>query len=280
MILSFHPVIEADENIICAGREPNAEDLTAIKSADAIILPQGCGRVLYELSRSHCRHVFPNYDVRFGYPGKIGQIKLFRKNQINHPRSEIFSSVSSYRQRRSDDPKESPFGLPFVFKFDWGGEGDTVYLIDSEEAFREVLAKARDFENAGQAGFLIQEYIPHHNKVLRIAIIGTRIISYWRVQKHPGHFATSLAKGGVVDAESDPFLQQTGKKMVAGFAEKTGINLAGFDVLSSPQKDGDTLWLLEINYFFGRRGLGGSEAYYRILQDEIQRWLSELGLQK
>jgi ribosomal protein S6--L-glutamate ligase len=32
--------------------------------------------------------------------------------------------------------------------------------------------------------------------------------------------------------------------------------------------------LLEINYFFGRRGLGGSEAYYKILLAEIQVWLA------
>jgi ribosomal protein S6--L-glutamate ligase len=35
--------------------------------------------------------------------------------------------------------------------------------------------------------------------------------------------------------------------------------------------------LLEINYFFGRRGLGGSEAYYLILLEEIQSWITGLG---
>jgi len=31
---------------------------------------------------------------------------------------------------------------------------------------------------------------------------------------------------------------------------------------------------LEINYFFGRKGLGGSEAYYKLLQQEIDRWIN------
>jgi ribosomal protein S6--L-glutamate ligase len=31
--------------------------------------------------------------------------------------------------------------------------------------------------------------------------------------------------------------------------------------------------LLEINYFFGRIGLGGSETFYRILRKEIHKWL-------
>jgi ribosomal protein S6--L-glutamate ligase len=32
--------------------------------------------------------------------------------------------------------------------------------------------------------------------------------------------------------------------------------------------------MLEINYFFGRRGLGGSDAFYEILKREINTWLS------
>jgi ribosomal protein S6--L-glutamate ligase len=31
---------------------------------------------------------------------------------------------------------------------------------------------------------------------------------------------------------------------------------------------------LEINWIFGRRGLGGSEGFYRILIPEIHRWLA------
>ena len=33
---------------------------------------------------------------------------------------------------------------------------------------------------------------------------------------------------------------------------------------------------LEINYFFGRKGLGGSEKYYKILQDEIDNWIKRI----
>jgi ribosomal protein S6--L-glutamate ligase len=38
--------------------------------------------------------------------------------------------------------------------------------------------------------------------------------------------------------------------------------------------------LLEINYFFGRRGLGGSAVYYEILKKEIDTWLDQLDLEK
>ena len=65
MIVSFHPLFEADKNILCAGREPDADDLKAIKAAKAVILPQGCRQSLYEMARDNCQHVFPDYAARF-----------------------------------------------------------------------------------------------------------------------------------------------------------------------------------------------------------------------
>jgi ribosomal protein S6--L-glutamate ligase len=38
--------------------------------------------------------------------------------------------------------------------------------------------------------------------------------------------------------------------------------------------------MLEINYYFGRTGLGGSEAFYKILTAEVDHWLAGLGLQR
>ena len=61
MILSYHPVIEGDVNRLCAGREPDAEDLDWMRRAEAIILPQGCRESMYRMAVKHCRHVFPNY---------------------------------------------------------------------------------------------------------------------------------------------------------------------------------------------------------------------------
>jgi len=34
---------------------------------------------------------------------------------------------------------------------------------------------------------------------------------------------------------------------------------------------------LEINYYFGRRGLGGTINYYRLLYKAVQDWLEEAG---
>jgi ribosomal protein S6--L-glutamate ligase len=57
MILSFHPCFVADKNIICAGRSPDADDLAAIKAADAVVLPQGCYKSLYEMARGNCTNI-------------------------------------------------------------------------------------------------------------------------------------------------------------------------------------------------------------------------------
>jgi ribosomal protein S6--L-glutamate ligase len=278
MIVSFHPLFEADKNFICAGREPNSQDLAAIKAAKAVILGQGCYQSLYEMARANCSNVFPNYDAKFEYPGKIGQIKLFRKINVCHPSTEIYSDIASFQTQYDQEPNPLPWQYPFVFKLDWGGEGDTVYLVNSTEYLQKILKQTAEFEKSGPTGFLLQAYVPSNNKTLRVVVIGQRFISYWRIQQNTGAFHASLSKGAVIDSEAEPGLQQKAVAVVKELCQKTGINLAGLDVIFSSEDEDPDPMLLEINYFFGRKGLGGSEAYYKILQEEIQAWLSSLDL--
>jgi ribosomal protein S6--L-glutamate ligase len=267
-------MFEADKNIICAGREPGADDLAAIKAAEAVILPQGCRRSLYEMARDNCRHVFPDYEIRFKYPGKIGQMRLFQKSGTAHPHAETYLSLENFRQQYGDDPKEIAFELPCVFKFDWGGEGETVFLINTRQDLRKVLQKAADFERSGQKGFLLQEYVPTEGRTLRVAVIGRTLISYWRIQENADNFLSSVSRGARIDAISEPERQDAAKGFVKNLCKKTGINLAGFDVIFAPLAEYIKPLILEINYFFGRRGLGGSNAFYEILKNEIHNWLA------
>lgn len=276
MILSFHPLFEADKNIICAGRETDKSDLAAIKTAEAVILPQGCRHALYEMARHHCKHVFPNYDARFRYPGKTGQIQLFRDTKTPHPDTRVFDDMASFHREYGGSLEGQPFALPFVFKLDWGGEGDTVYLIRSHDALHHVLQQTDIYEKSGQKGFLIQEYVPNANKTLRVVKIGQRLFSYWRILNSPKGFLANLSKGAAIDFDSEPDLQNKAGVTINRLCKKSGINLAGFDVIFSNEKKDRPPMLLEINYFFGRKGLGGSEAYYKILQDEIRIWLDGL----
>jgi len=274
MIVSFHPLFDADKNIICAGREPNVEDLVAIRAAEAVILSQGCYRSLYEMARENCPQVFPNFDARFKYPGKINQIKLFRKVKVAHPASEIFSRVALFQKQYQKGLTKLSFNFPIVFKMDWGGEGETVYLVNSADALQKTLKKAAEYEKTGQAGFILQEYISSDNRTLRVVILGRRVISYWRIQENNDGFYSNLSKGAVIDSEAEPGLQQKAVALIKDLCQKTGINLAGFDVIFSSENNDPDPMLLEINYFFGRKGLGGSEKYYGILLEEIRNWLA------
>jgi ribosomal protein S6--L-glutamate ligase len=276
MIVSFHPLFEADKNIICAGREPDADDLAAIKDARAVVLPQGCSQSLYEMAAENCKHVFPDYNARFNYPGKIGQISLFQKNGTAHPHAERFQTLKDFQQQYGQNPRDIAFALPCVFKFNWGGEGETVYLLNSVDDLKEALRKAAQFEHSGQKGFLLQEYVPTEGKTLRVVIIGKTLISYWRIQENTDAFISNVSGGARVDAAAEPERQKVAKAFVKNLCNKTGINLAGFDVIFAPVKEYIKPLMLEINYFFGRRGLGGSDTFYKILKAEIHHWLANV----
>ena len=278
MILSYHPCFEADKNILCAGRDPNADDLAAIRAAHAVVLPQGCRESLYEMARNNCTLVFPNFDSRFQYAGKIGQVRLFQEKNVPHPRTETYPNLNTFTEHYGGITTTPAFDFPFVFKFNWGGEGYQVYLIQSVSEFKDILQTARDYENSGHTGFIIQEYIPSTYRSLRVVVVGQTLISYWRVQSGARSFCSNLSRGAVIDAQADPELQALAVASVRSFCSRTGINLAGFDLLFSSQRKRRIPLFLEINYYFGRRGLGGSEKFYEILVMEIEKWIDRIGL--
>ncbi len=277
MILSFHPCFEADENRLCAGRLPDEKDLARIRSADAVVLPQGCSKELYRMVSRNCARFFPDYTARFAYPGKLGQARLFQETGARHPDTKIFERFSDYLMFCQNNAY-SPFSYPFVLKMDWGGEGDNVHLIASAEDLDRRLNQVKAYEATGQQGFLIQRYIPSGFRSLRIVVIYRRYESYWRAHDQPGNFCASLSKGARMDRLSDPGLQEMAVQAVREFCAGTQINLAGFDILFSSEDKPPVPLFLEINYFFGRQGIGGSEAYYALLVEQIHRWIADQNL--
>jgi hypothetical protein len=91
-------------------------------------------------------------------------------------------------------------------------------------------------------------------------------------------FLTNIKAGATIDHGSDPELQEAGKAAVNDFCTKTGINLAGFDLLFPDHEQETQPLFLEINYFFGRRGLGGSMKYYQLVDEAVGLWLKKIGL--
>ncbi len=278
MILSYHPCYEADINTLCAGRQPDKNDLSAIRAADAVILPQGCREALYHMARKNCPHVFPDYGARFQYPGKTGQARLFQALSAPHPRTWVFEDTTHFRRCGAT---VTDAGFPLVLKLDWGGEGYTVFLLNTKSDLMHALSRAAAYEQSGQRGFILQAFIPGSNRTLRVAVIGETQRAYWRIQDDPFVFGTSVANGAHIDPESDPDLRNKALTLALDFCRRARINLAGFDFIfddgGCARKDPRPLFL-EINYFFGRTGLGGSTRFYAMLQAEIDRWLTDLGL--
>jgi ribosomal protein S6--L-glutamate ligase len=140
---------------------------------------------------------------------------------------------------------------------------------------------AESYEQSGQRGFVLQTRVAGSNRTLRVAVIGQTQMAYWRIQDNPGIFGTGLAQGARIDTESDPNLRQKAVALTRGFCQQSRINLAGFDFIfdrCGPRKSDLQPLFLEINYFFGRTGLGGSARFYTMLQAEIDNWLVGLGL--
>ncbi len=224
------------------------------------------------MARENCPHVFPNYDVYYPYPGKTGQIRLFKKNNLLYPDSRIFDDCDNFFKVHVTPP----FPMPCVFKFSWGGEGRYVYLLKTREDFLQCMKMAEYWEKKGLKGFLFQEYIPSGGRNLRAVVMGKHIITYWRTQNNSEQFYTNLAKGAVIDNDSDEYLQNKARKVTRKFSKETGLNLAGLDFLfSTEEKDPEPLFL-EINYFFRCTGLGGPDNYRKLLKTAVTDWINDI----
>ena len=277
MLLSFHPILEGDVNRLCAGRDPGPEDFAAMDKATAILLPQGCRESLYRAARRACARVFPNYDARFAYPGKTGQVKLFRDLGLPHPESLIFAN-SKDLNARYPELETMPLVPPLMVKRDWGGEGQGVYPAPDMTALKHILQELERTESALQSGFVIQRFIPTAPRALRVVVIGAVRRTYWRVMapSTDPYVRIGLSQGGRIDDQADPELMRVAETAVAGACRETGIDLAAFDLIFSCDPAiaaPDTPIFLEINYFFGRRGLGGSEGLYNLLAEGLRNWL-------
>ncbi len=250
-----------------------------MRRASAVLLPQGCPEPLYRAARAACESVFPNYDVRFRYPGKIGQIALFRAVGLPHPATRLFRSVDEFHL--SAICYAPGRARPLVFKLDWGGEGETVFLLRSQEELEDRIAWTARLEASGQrGGFLLQEFIPCGGRSLRVVVIGERLTAYWRKREDPADFKASLAAGARIDRRSDPELRRSGLALARRLCRLTGINLAGIDLIFDERRSPPAPLLLEINYRFGRTGIGGSARFYRLLGEAARRWLQAIGAEK
>jgi ribosomal protein S6--L-glutamate ligase len=273
MILSFHPCFTADHQIILGDRSLNEADRRLIRSAHAVILPQGRADGVFHECQNAGAPMFPNYEMRHAYPGKVGQSRLFHTFQLPHPRT--------FRWRRVDLFKKvprPPHEFPFVVKDDGSHEAEGVFVVTGPKSLKAALGFLALKEGGENNGFVTQDFVASGGNVLRSVIMGKQILTYWKRPVKPGQVITTISRGARIDHDWEPALQEKGKVQAQVLARRTGIDLAAVDFVFSLSKEDPGPLFLEINYFFGRRGLGGMDAFYRLLFRAIQDWLKGIGL--
>jgi len=277
MILSFHPCLVTDYQIILGDRTLEVGDFELIEKADVIILPQGCAYGLYQAAKESSALIFPNYDARFAYPGKTGQSELFMKADCPRPATTAWQSVEHFRRRISESG-QGPHNYPFLIKTSYSHEGKGVFFISNRSSLEVALDKVAVSEKTGRSGFVSQEMVASEGNVLRAVILGTEIITYWKRPQNPGQVITTISSGADIDKTWRKDLQEKGRKEAARFCTRTGINLAAIDFVFALDAPDPSPLFLEINYFFGRRGLGGTLRYYGLLYRAVQKWIEDRGL--
>jgi ribosomal protein S6--L-glutamate ligase len=222
-------------------------------------------------------HIFPNYNRRFRYPGKTGQVRLFKAFGFPHPRSAVWSSVASFRAFKKRGER-FPHEIPYLIKADMSHEGSGVFIIEDRVALEASLNRLSLMENSGQKGFVTQDFIESGGNVLRGVILGHQLFTYWKRPIQSGQQITTISRGAGIDKEWRGDLQRKARRQVRAFSKATGIDLAAIDFVCSLSEPEPVPLFLEINYYFGRRGLGGAERYYHTLWESIRDWLRMKGL--
>ncbi len=274
MILSFHPCITADHQIILGHRDPDFHDSIYIARSELIILPQTCSEKLYTMCSESSADIFPDYTARFGFPGKTGQNILFNKSNLPQPVTYIWDSVTHFRAAFE---RHVPHNFPFILKEDRSHESDGIYIINDRHDIYLSLKKIEEKYNFKPGRFISQEFIHSDGKTLRVVVMGDRFTSYWKSITNPDQKLSSINKGAMVDFDWRPDLQKKGIDIVKELSFKTCVNLAAIDIIFPLDQANPDPLLLEINFYFGRKGLGGSINYYRLLFGAISEWMDKNG---
>jgi len=265
-----------DTLVILGDGALDSHDLRHIRAAEIILLPQYCTSVLYKACKSSSAQIFPNYDARFEYPGKIGQSLLFKKHKCPHPETRRWASVRAFNEA-CEGSGNFPLRMPFLIKGNEAHEAERIYTITEEKTLEMALEDLKRLERLESAGFISQQLIPTEGNVLRTVIIGNRTITYWKRAQGPGQTITTISRGAEIDRAWRPDLQKKGEIEAERLVAETGINLAAIDFIFDFTQPNPRPLFLEINYIFGRRGLGGSMRFYQLLSQALQEWLVERG---
>ena len=258
--VSLHHRIGLDVNIpAIAELTPQRREL--IRGAAGVLLPR-------YFSPSRCREVaslatniFPSIEARYHYRGKTEQIRLMRRLGLPHPESRLFESPA--QAKRHAEEYGPGLELPCVLKGDRGAGGSQVFPVRSQWQLLDRLRRLPDNEPV-----LLQRWVETWSRDLRVVVVGGEVRSYFRVGVDG--FYNNVAKGAEIEQEAHPELQRRGQELAREAARAAGFDLAAFDIAFP---DDTEPVLLEINFLFGTKGLGGKAGYNRLFGLALARWM-------
>jgi ribosomal protein S6--L-glutamate ligase len=235
-----------------------------LRKAAGVLLPSHVSPWTYRSITQYAKDWFPRLEARFNFQGKTRQVHLFHRMGVRHPDSLVFETpVCLQAYLKENGP---PWGYPIVLKGDLGGGGETVFPIYGREDVPKYLPNLPKDEP-----LLIQKWVEHGGKDLRVVIYGDQAVSYFRVGG--GQFYNNVCRGGRLDHGGWPELQQKGVSAVRAFCSRAGIDIAGFDLMFPDE--GEPVFV-EVNFHFGRKGLGGPRGHQGHVLRAILSWRDRL----
>lgn len=263
-LVSFHHRIRLDYNLPPLTCLYDEETQRIVSGAKGVLMPKYLSptryRAICALAKSH----FPDLSARFLYRGKSKQIKLFRSLKIPHPMTMLFHRpVLAARVLAEHGP---PMAYPFVLKGDSGGGGSRVFPVASRDDYLDGLKTLPADEPV-----LVQRWVKNRGMDLRVVVVGSKVRSYFRVGGES--FYNNICRGAAIDYGLYPEKQVMGAELAMKVSKLANIDMAGYDVMFP--EHGPPL-MIEVNFFFGKKGLGGPRGFDELFFDAVMEWRERL----
>ncbi|MCF8034833.1 MAG: hypothetical protein K9K66_16655 [Desulfarculaceae bacterium] len=274
-IVSYHPGLNADINLVLISQRPlDRRDREVVRSAAAVLLPQVCRRDLFALASASGRPLFPNPAVHLSLEGKVGNRRLLAGLGLPHPDTVEFADLAQAAdawERGRDDL--AALGAPLVAKGAGGGMGANVFLVNDPAGLRGLAGRLDTYCARGPSGLVLQRYLPGASD-LRVELLHDQARVYWR--KVVGDdFRANLAQGGEAERHGPPAEREAALALARRLQKAARLDVAGVDLLIP--SGGEPL-VLELNFFFGRKALGGRDAFLERYLAAVRSWLADQGL--
>ena len=269
-LVSYHPGLDADINLVLVSQRPlDQRDQKVMLSASAVLLPQVCRRDLFALASACGRPLFPNPAVHLSLEGKVGNHRLLAGLGLPHPPTVEFSELAQAAAAwEAGRPEVLALGAPLVAKGAGGGMGNNVFLVNDPHELRALAGSLETYCARGPSGLVLQRHFPGISD-LRVELLHTTAEVYWRRAKG-GEFRANLCQGGTLIKDGPPDQREAAVALARRLQKAARLDVAGVDVIIPP--GGEPL-LLELNFFFGRRALGGHEVFLDRYLAAVRAWL-------